>query len=330
MRKLLILCILVILPIACSRENAILRKASANLSTDPEGTLYLLDSLDRNSLSERGKATYDYLTAYSFYRTYYFLDDASEAALQRACFYFEKNGPAVDRMRAWELMGTVQTATNRYDSGLVSFLKAEQVARSIEKARVRTWGLLFLVVAVLSTLLLYLWARKAQTEKQLLLEREENDRVMSIAEDLQARLSLLQGTKKGSGSADIGLDMLDRLCEQYYIYEGTSSLQPKILKEVRSLVEGLRADEKVQKNLELSLNDSRDNVMKRLRAACPKWKEEDYLLYMFTVAGFSSTTISTLLEKDKPYVYNRVYRLKERLKALDSPDRDFLLFQLEK
>ena len=209
MRKLLILCILVILPIACSRENAILRKASANLSTDPEGTLYLLDSLDRNSLSERGKATYDYLTAYSFYRTYYFLDDASEAALQRACFYFEKNGPAVDRMRAWELMGTVQTATNRYDSGLVSFLKAEQVARSIEKARVRTWGLLFLVVAVLSTLLLYLWARKAQTEKQLLLEREENDRVMSIAEDLQARLSLLQGTKKGSGSADIGLDMLD-------------------------------------------------------------------------------------------------------------------------
>ena len=305
-----------------------MREASRNVATDPEGTLYLLDSLDRNTLTEREQATYDYLTAYSFYRTYYFLDDASEAALQRACLYFEQNGPAVDRMRAWELMGTVQTATNRYDSGLVSFMKAEQVARSIEQARVRTWGLLFLVVAVLSTLLLYLWARKAQTEKQLLLEREENDRVMSIAEDLQARLSLLQGTKKGS--ADIGLDMLDRLCEQYYIYEGTSSLQPKILKEVRSLVEGLRADEKVQKNLEQSLNDSRDNVMKRLRAACPKWKEEDYLLYMFTVAGFSSTTISTLLEKDKPYVYNRIYRLKERLKASDSPDRDFLLLQLEK
>ena len=328
MRKLLIYCILAILPIACSRENAVLREASRNVATDPEGTLYLLDSLDRNTLTEREQATYDYLTAYSFYRTYYFLDDASEAALQRACLYFEQNGPAVDRMRAWELMGTVQTATNRYDSGLVSFMKAEQVARSIEQARVRTWGLLFLVVAVLSTLLLYLWARKAQTEKQLLLEREENDRVMSIAEDLQARLSLLQGTKKGS--ADIGLDMLDRLCEQYYIYEGTSSLQPKILKEVRSLVEGLRADEKVQKNLEQSLNDSRDNVMKRLRAACPKWKEEDYLLYMFTVAGFSSTTISTLLEKDKPYVYNRIYRLKERLKASDSPDRDFLLLQLEK
>ena len=329
MRKLLIFCFLVILPIACSRENAILREASRNLESNPQSALYLLDSLDRNTLSDREKATFDYLTAYSFYRTYYFLDDASEAALQRACLYFEQNGPAVDQMRAWELMGTVQTATNRYGSGLVSFLKAEQVARSIEKARLRVWALLFFLVALFSTLVLYLWARKVQTEKQLLLEREENDRVMSIAEDLQSRLSVLQGTRRG-GRSDIGLDMLDRLCEQYYVYEGTSSLQPKILKEVRTLVEGLRADEKVQKNLEQSMNDSHDQVIRRLRSACPKWKEEDILLYMFTIAGFSSTTISTLLEKDKPYVYNRLYRLKERLKVLDSPDKDFLLLQLEK
>jgi hypothetical protein len=124
--------------------------------------------------------------------------------------------------------------------------------------------------------------------------------------------------------------MLDRLCEQYYVYEGTSSLQPKILKEVRSLVEGLRADDKVQKNLEQSLNESHDQVMKRLRAACPKWKEEDYLLYMFTVAGFSSTTISTLLEKDKPYVYNRLYRLKERIKSAAPEHQDLFLDCLEK
>ena len=50
---------------------------------------------------------------------------------------------------------------------------------------------------------------------------------------------------------------------------------------------------------------------------------------MFTVAGFSSTTISTLLEKDKPYVYNRLYRLKERLRGTEIPDKDFLLSHLE-
>ena len=195
-----------------------------------------------------------------------------------------------------------------------------------EQQRGRTANLALLIAAILATLVLYFWARKAQTEKLLILQREENDRLLSAAEELRSRLGSVQ---KADKKADY-LATLDRLCEQYYVYEGTSSLQPKILKEVRSLVEGLRADEKVQKSLEQSLNDSHDRVMKRLRTAFPKWKEEDYLLYMFTVAGFSSTTISTLLEKDKPFVYNRVYRLKERIKASDSPDRDFLLLQLEK
>ena len=185
-------------------------------------------------------------------------------------------------------------------------------------------ALLLFITAVLATLVLYFWARKAQLEKQLSEEREENERVMSIAEDLKSRLSAVEQ------KADKKLDTLDRLCEQYYIYEGTENLQPRILKEVRSIVEGLRSDPSVQKSLEQSLNSRYDGIMAKLRDTFPTWKEEDYLLYMFTASGFSSTTISTLLEKDKPYVYNRLYRLKERLKNVGSEDRDFLLGQLER
>lgn len=190
-------------------------------------------------------------------------------------------------------------------------------------------GALFLLLtAILATLVLYLWARKAQLEKQLLQQQEENDRILSTAEDLRGRLSALQGRQTGEADG-IGLDVLDRLFEQYYVYEGTENLQPHVLKEVRSLVEGLRGNSKLRQSLERSLNDRRDQVMKRLRFAFPTLKEEDYLLYMFTVAGFSSTTISTLLEKDKPYVYNRLYRLKERIRGTEIPDREFLLSQLE-
>lgn len=176
---------------------------------------------------------------------------------------------------------------------------------------------LLFITAVLATLVLYFWARKVQLEKQLLEEREENERIISIAEDLKARLK------------DKSLDTLDRLCEQYYIYEGTENLQPKILKEVRSIVEGLRNDPSVQRSLEQSLNSRYDGVMTKLRQAFPSWKEEDYLLFMFTAEGFSSTTISTLLEKDKPYVYNRVYRIKERIKQSDTTHRSALLAVLE-
>ena len=191
-------------------------------------------------------------------------------------------------------------------------------------------GALFLLVtAILATLVLYLWARKAQLEKQLLEQQEENDRILSTAEDLRGRLNALQGRQRGEADG-IGLDVLDRLFEQYYVHEGTDKLQPGVLREVRSLVEGLRGNSKLRQSLERSLNERHDQVMKRLRLAFPSRKEEDYLLYMFTAAGFSSTTISTLLEKDKPYVYNRLYRLKERIRGTEIADKEFLLSQLER
>lgn len=184
-------------------------------------------------------------------------------------------------------------------------------------------ALALFITAVLATLVLYFWARKAQLEKQLLEQQQENEQLLDAAEDLQIRLRALQKADKQS------VDALDRLCEQYYIYEGTDNLQPRILKEVRSIVDGLRSDAATQRALEQSLNARYDGVMDKLRSAFPKWKEEDYLLYLFAASGFSSTTISALLEKDKPYVYNRLYRIKERIRNGENADKTLLLGVLE-
>ncbi len=190
-----------------------------------------------------------------------------------------------------------------------------------EQQRGRTANLALLIAAILATLVLYFWARKAQTEKLLILQREENDRLLSAAEELRSRLGAVQKTDK---KADY-LATLDRLCEQYYIYEGTDKLQPRILGEVRSIVEGLRSDPDVQKSLERSLDKEHDDAVSRLREDFPKLKEDDVLLFCFVASGFSATTISTLIEKDKPYVYNRIYRLKERLKTAPEAHRDLFL-----
>lgn len=191
-----------------------------------------------------------------------------------------------------------------------------------EMQRNRVSNIALLAAAILATLVLYFWARKAQTEKQLLIQKEENERLLSAAEELRSRMGAMVKSEKKQGST---FDALDRLCEQYYIYEGTENLQPRIIREVRSIVEGLRSDSSVQKNLEQSLSAKYPGVMSRLRADFPKWKEEDFLLYLFSASGFSSTTISTLLEKEKPYIYNRIYRLKERIKNSDTTDKELYL-----
>ena len=167
----------------------------------------------------------------------------------------------------------------------------------------------------------YLYYRSGQ---QRLLEAEiaERDRYMSIAEDLRDKLALQPVQEPVEGP---GFQALERLCEQYYIYEGTGNLQPRILKEVKSIVEGLRSDKKVRKDLEDMLDKTNDGVMTKLRSEFPAWKEEDFQLYGFTAAGFSSTTISALMEKEKNVIYNRVWRLKGRISNSGSEYKDFFL-----
>ena len=324
-RFLPVLCLTALLLSSCSAgKPEALRVADGLLPERPDSALTVLDALDREALApDRLRAEYDYMDALAFYTTYYFLDPAREKALAEACVYFEKNGPATQRMKAWELLSAVQSASGRHAAGIASLRRAEKAAREADAAHMRRGLLLLLLVAVLATLILYFRARKLQTDKQLAEERAENERLMAVAEDLQARLS------RKSALPSAGRDALDRLCEQYYVYEGTDNLQPKILKEVRSIVEGLRGDPKVRKDLERALDESADGVMTRLRAAFPKWKEEDFLLYCFTASGFSSTTIAALLEKDKPYVYNRLYRIKGRIAQGGGKDADFFLSALE-
>lgn len=325
MRRILLPLCLALGLVACrAGKPAALREAESLLPERPDSALVVLDGVCRDSLAtDRARAEYDYLEALAFYTEYFFLDPAQELALAQACVFFEKNGPAVERMHAWELLSTVQSASGRHAAGLASLRRAGAAAREAEAARMRSGLLLLLLVAILATLILYFWARKSQIDKQLAEEKAENDRLMAVAEDLQARLS-----RKSVPTA--GRDALDRLCEQYYVYEGTDNLQPKILKEVKSIVEGLRSDPKVQRDLERALDESADGVMTRLRAAFPKWKEEDFLLYCFTASGFSSTTIAALLGKDKPYVYNRLYRLKGRIAQAGGTDAAAFLSALEK
>lgn len=276
---------------------------------EPDSALVVLEGMDRSVMEGRRAAEYDYLHALTFYRSYYFLTPQEEEALLSACNWFEENGPLSSRVAAWELLGTTRTAAHQYAGGLAALMKAREASAEAERRRGRTAALLLLIIGVLSTLVLYFYALKLQAQKRLVEERAENERLLSAAEELRHRLS----TQKKGDSA------LDRLCEQYYIHEGTDNLQPKILKEVKSIIESYRSDSKEMRELEASLDA--DGTITALREAFPKWKEEDFYLYIFTAAGFSATTIAALLEKDKPYVYNRLYRIKERIKTLPDSDR---------
>lgn len=201
------------------------------------------------------------------------------------------------------------------------YLLSQAEAREERLRSDRTRLALLTLAAVLAIIVLIIleYVRRSEEKRRLEAQKTETDKYMSIAEDLRKQLSS-KGKKKNHGS-----DALERLCEQYYVYEGTDNLQPRVLKEVKSIISGLRSDAKTKKELEDLLDENMDGVMTKLREDFPSWKEEDYTLYCLTASGFSSTTISTLMEKDKKVIYNKVWRMKGKISSSSSPRKDFFL-----
>ena len=98
-------------------------------------------------------------------------------------------------------------------------------------------------------------------------------------------------------------------------------MQKNILKEVRGTIDALRNDPNTLLALEKSLNERSGGAVEQLRAQFPKFKEDDFRLYVLAASGLSSTTIATLLDKEKSVVYNRLSRLRNRIADSAAPDK---------
>lgn len=106
---------------------------------------------------------------------------------------------------------------------------------------------------------------------------------------------------------------IDRLSSAYYEYQGTVNEKHKIYTNVMDLVYGLGNDKKTLKELECFINTYRNNLMIRFRETFPDMKESDCILYLYSVAGFSSRAISIFINEKLEVVYNRKSRLKQKI-----------------
>lgn len=220
-------------------------------------------------------------------------------------------------VEAASLKRSVESARKEYQAH--QFELAQQRLRS---TRLIIAFIILAAMAIVFAMTGYVRYRRLEAAKALAEEKAETEKYMTIAEELQTRLKAASKRLPSEKHMAIAkFDLLERLCEQYYVYEGTDNLQSKILKEVKSVIEGLREDPKSIKGLEMMLDRNCNGLVARLREQMPKLKADDVKLFIFAACGFSSTTISTILEKDKGIVYNRIWRLKGKIEASEAPDK---------
>ncbi len=176
----------------------------------------------------------------------------------------------------------------------------------------------FAVVVILLSVILVQRARASRKE------REKN---LLMAQSLSSSLELKQAENGAMQDAVNNLfaqkfDAIDKLCSTYYECQGAANEKKRIHSQVMEMITGLSSDKKTVAELEAFVNGFKDNLMADFKNDFPDIKNEEYGLFLYSVAGFSSRAISVFLGKEISWVYLHKSRLKSRIRKSGCPNSE--------
>lgn len=186
----------------------------------------------------------------------------------------------------------------------------------VEIAIIVTSSLLLLILVCSLFIYLYRLQNKKISEKVVFAEH--------ITEALEA-------TRKEKKSADEAIrsllsekyKMLDDLCYIVITNNDSKTARRKVADAVTKTIDELsvRSDKIVE--LERKVDSLYSNVFSDFKQDFPNLKEADYRLFLFSVTGIASATISLLLKEGKiNAVYERKRRIKDKIKHLDKDKQE--------
>ena len=291
-----------------NRDDMILANAYLHIGKHDEALSHLqrysLQGLPKNIkyyalLAQTYEAKNMYKESYEAYRNYVSLDDSINVALFREDTQF-----IADRHQL-EMQTLKERQTKHFILLIAAFciILVCLISYYRIKAQKRKIAENMLVVSNLRELL------KVKTEKS---DREKEELQTSLATSTTQSQSLQTAIDQ---LFEQRFATIDQLCISYYEYQGTPHEKQKLYKDAMNLVLNLGNDPKTLQEVEKFVNTYKDHLMERFRQTFPDLKEQDYQLFLYVVAGFSSRAISIFMNEKLDVVYNRKSRLKRKLKT---------------
>ena len=105
---------------------------------------------------------------------------------------------------------------------------------------------------------------------------------------------------------------LNGLCETLYSHGATSRESTKVVSSVNAMIDNIRNDSERMYKIEQIVNLNNDNIITRLRES-GKLNDRDIRFVIYTIIGFSSATISILLNIDVDAVWRLKYKIKQKI-----------------
>ena len=193
-----------------------------------------------------------------------------------------------------------------------------QSAKAEQKSKIQR---LVFAVAILSLLLLFgliVFMVNRKREK----ERQAADLLLQSNFELKEQYKTLQ-----QSYTDLFKDQFDAvnaLCKTYLKNQGKTEETRKtaIYGKVKDILAFIGEDKKQHALFEEQINRDLDNIVAHLKADLGNVSDEDSRFICYTIAGFDTNIVATLLNLSVSNVYTKRSRLRERIRKLDSPYKE--------
>ncbi len=240
----------------------------------------------------------DYENAFKYYKSHYLQMKEKITKLQ-----LQNISDAIAEMRKSEIIE-----------------KKNQLKREEHKRNCYITFFTLLSVALLSLIIFFNRRNKNRIEQNVL-----------MAENLRELLAIKEKEQDSykervvKSIIDSKVSTFDSLCKTYFENSANDKelAKTRISEQIDKLINELSTKSKTLKELETFADDYLGGIITSFKKDFPKIKREDYLVFLYSLLGFSIMSIAFIIgESNVQSVYSRKKRLKERITNSDAERRE--------
>ena len=223
----------------------------------------------------------------------------------------------------------------------------DQAKEAKRKSQVQQLGLaiIMLLIIIVSGIIVFVLSRKRDLEKKeaerlIQLSEESNMLLQKANADLASKVAAIESSSNALTSVlEAKIDSLQHmygqmfrgqfstigeLCKTYLRTKrnGESFSKEEIFRKVKEMLSYISSDKDLHAQFENQINKKLDNIITHLKSDLGEMSPLDERFLCYTIVGFDSRTIASLLGLSLSNVYTKKSRLKERIYELDSPYKD--------
>ncbi len=207
----------------------------------------------------------------------------------------------------------VSSLNQNFNKALSEHHQYERHILEMELEKTKIWrGLVITALLLVMAIMSFFISKKLRAHR---LEMEKN---ISFAEELKKTI-IFRNEELDAANRNIRelfasrFAEIDSLCRT--LFESSSRNRKLISEKVDRLIGDMSSNPKKIAELQSIADRAYDNIVAEFKTDLPDIKTPDYLLFLYTLLGFSTNSIALLLNEDKiESVYNRKARLKRRIR----------------